>query len=135
MRQSYLLYHWMITLLIGPLTSQALQFIFGKSPHQVVGLLEVYPISLLFSLIFSLPTFCIYVLCFYFLLKNNIHWAISKFVLIVISALGVFITMSIIKGSMSQEIAIAYSITSILAGLLLKLKSENSYSHTHQYEK
>ena len=126
MRRTYVIGHWVLTLLIAPFTSQAIEYIYGTSPHQVVGLLEVYPITLLFSIVFSLPTFSIYLACFYFLSKQNVNFAVSKFILIVISVLGIFITQTIIKGSMSHDIIIAYSVTSIILGLVLRLKESKT---------
>jgi hypothetical protein len=122
MKRAYVIGHWALTLLIAPFTSQAIDYFYGTNPHQVVGLLEVYPISLLFSIAFSLPTFLIYLTCFYFLSKRNVNLVVAKLMLIVISVLGIFITQTIIKGSMSNDIIIAYSITSIIVGLILKLK-------------
>jgi hypothetical protein len=122
MRRTYVIGHWVLTLLIAPFTSQAIEYIYGTNPHQIVGLLEVYPITLLFSIAFSLPTFFIYLTCFYFLSKQDINFAVSKFILIAISVLGIFITQTIIKGSMSKDIIIAYSVTAIIVGLLLRLK-------------
>ena len=122
MKKSYLIGHWVLTLLIAPFTSQAIQYIWGTNPHQVVGLLEVYPITLLFSIAFSIPAFLIYLTCFYFLSKQDINFAMSKSILITVSILGIFITQTIIKGSMSQDIIIAYSVTAFIVGLVLRLK-------------
>ena len=110
MRRIYIIVHWALTLLIAPFISQAIDYIFGTNPHQVVGLLEVYPITLLFSIAFSIPTFLIYLTCFYFLSKQEVNSIVSKFILIAVSVLGIFITQTIIKGSMSQDIIIAYSV-------------------------
>jgi hypothetical protein len=122
MKRAYVIGHWVLTLLIAPFTSQAIEYIYGKNPHQVVGLLEVYPITLLFSIAFSIPTFLIYLTCFYFLSKQGVNFAVSKFILIAISVLGIFITQTIIKGTMSKDIIIAYSVTAIIVGLVLRLK-------------
>ena len=122
MKRAYVIGHWVLTLLIAPFTSQAIQYIWGTNPHQVVGLLEVYPITLLFSIAFSIPTFLIYLTCFYFLSKQDINFAMSKSILITVSILGIFITQTIIKGSMSQDIIIAYSVTAFIVGLVLRLK-------------
>ena len=122
MRRTYIIGHWALTLLIAPFTSQAIEYIYGTNPHQVVGLLEAYPITVLFSIAFSLPTFLIYLAFFYFLSKQDVNFAVSKFILIIISVLGIFITQTIIKGSMSRDIIIAYSVTSIIVGLVLRLK-------------
>jgi hypothetical protein len=122
MRRTYVIGDWVLTLLLAPFTSQVIQYIWGTNPHQVVGLLEVYPITLLFSIAFSLPTFLIYLTCFYFLSRRDLNFAVSKLILIAVSVLGIFITQTIIKGSMSQDIIVAYSITAIIVGLILKLK-------------
>lgn len=129
MRRTYLLGHWGLTLLFAPFTSQALQYIFLPNPYQISGLVEVYPIALAFSIAFSLPTFLIYLTCFYFLSKHEINPTISKLILIAISVIGVYITMTILKGSMSQDIAIAYSLTALMVGLLLKLKTNKKLSY------
>lgn len=122
MRGTFVIGHWALTLLIAPFTSQAIQYFFGTNPHQIFALLEVYPITLIFSIVFSLPTFLTYLICFYFLSKHNLNWTIAKFILIAISVIGVYITTAMIKGSMSQDIAIAYALTAFIVGLLLKLK-------------
>jgi hypothetical protein len=126
MRRAFVIGHWVLTLLTAPFTSQAIEYIYGTNPHQVVGLLEVYPITVLFSIAFSLPTLLIYLACFYFLSKGNVDFVVAKLVLIVISVLGILITQTIIKGSMSNDIIIAYSVTSIIVGVLLKLKEANT---------
>lgn len=123
MRRAYVIGHWVLTLLLAPFTSQAMQYIRGTNPHQVVGLLEVYPITLLFSIAFSLPTFLVYLTCFYFLSKQDINLSIAKVILISVSVLGIYITQTIIKGSMSQDIIIAYSATAVIVGLILRLRN------------
>ncbi|CAN5761095.1 hypothetical protein BH11BAC3_BH11BAC3_13080 [soil metagenome] len=121
MKRTFIIAHWALTLLISPFTSQAIDYFNGSNPHQVVGLLEVYPITLLFSVIFSLPTFLVYLTCFYFLLKSKVNYVASKFILIAVSVIGIFITQTIIKGSMSKDIIIAYSVTAFTVGLVLTL--------------
>ncbi|MEJ8819059.1 hypothetical protein [Lacibacter sp. H407] len=125
MRRTYIFLHWGLTLLLAPFTSQAILYIWGTNPRQVVGLLEVYPITLIFSILFSLPTFIVYLTSFYILSKYNISSTISKLILVGIAVLGVFVTMTIIKGSMSQDITIAYCLTAFVVGLSLKLKTVN----------
>jgi len=122
MRRTYIIGHWSLTLLLAPLTSQVIQYIWGTNPHQIVALLEVYPITLLFSIVFSLPTFLIYLTCFYLLSKWDINIILSKLVLISISVLGIYITQTIIKGTMSQDIIVSYSVTAVVVGLILRLR-------------
>jgi hypothetical protein len=122
MKRRYVIEHWALTLLLAPFISQAIGYFYGTDPHQVVGLLEVYPITLIFSMAFSLPTFFVYLTCFYFLSKRNAGFAVSKLILIAVSVLGIFTTQTIIKGSMSQDIIVAYSISSIIVGLMLRIR-------------
>jgi hypothetical protein len=122
MKKAYVIGHWGLTLLLAPFTSQAIQYIQGANPHQIVGLFEVYPIATLFSIAFSLPAFLVYVTFFYFLSKQDINYAISKVILIAVSVLGIYITQTIIKGSMSKDIIIAYSVTAIVVGLILRIR-------------
>jgi hypothetical protein len=126
MRSTFVIGHWVFTLLFAPLTSQVIGYFFGTDPHQVVGLLEVYPIVLVFSIVFSIPTLLIYLTGFYFLSKKDVNILVSKFVLIAVSVLGIFITQTIIKGSMSRDIIIAYAVTSVIVGLVLKLRDVSS---------
>ncbi|WP_395044685.1 hypothetical protein [Flavobacterium sp.] len=121
MNWSYLFKHWFSTLLIGPIVSQITKYIYEVNPHKIVGLFEVYPISLLFGLFFSAPTYILYALIYYYLAKNTVNLKISKIILISFAVLGVVTTTSIIKGSMMQDIAISYSIASIISGLFFKL--------------
>lgn len=123
MRQVYVIKHWVLTLFLAPLTSQAIHYTLGTNPHQIVGLLVVYPITLFFSLVFSLPTFLVYLACFNFLSKRDINFALLKVVLIAVSVLGIYITQTIIKGTMSQDIIIAYSATVIIVGLILRIRN------------
>ena len=123
MNKSYLILHWILTLAISPFTSQALDYFFGSNPHRIVGLLEVYPITFLFSIAFSLPTILIYHVLYKFLSNKKIDFRYSKLLLISISVLGITITQLVIEGSMSQEIIIAYSFTTIIVGLFLRLKA------------
>jgi len=123
MNRAYVIRHWGLTLLLAPFTAQAIQYILRANPHQVVGLLEIYPITLLFSIAFSLPTLLVDMTCFHFLSKKETNFAISKVILIAVSVLGIYITQTIINGAMSQDIIIAYAVTSIIVGLILRIRN------------
>jgi hypothetical protein len=121
MNRAYAIKHWGFTLLLAPFISQAIQYIWEISPDEVVGLLEIYPLTLLFSIIFSIPTFSFYLICLYLLSKHKINTGMSKLILITVTILGIFITQILIEGTMTKEIIIAYSVTAIITGLALRL--------------
>jgi hypothetical protein len=126
MNWNYLFKHWFSTLLLAPIVSQIIMYIYGVNPHKIVGLLEVYPISLIFGLFFSAPTYVLYALLYLYLARNTVNLKISKIILISLAVLGVITTTLIIKGSMMQDIAISYSISSIITGIFIKLNFEEN---------
>lgn len=126
MRKSYLLVHWIFTLVLAPFVSHVLQYFLLPNPHQIGSLLEVYPITLPFSIVFSIPTLIVYLGVFYLLVKKPVSIFFAKCILMSTAALGIIITMTIIGGTMmSQQMAIDYSITSLIVGLLAPLQSRH----------
>ncbi|WP_439553909.1 hypothetical protein [Flavobacterium macrobrachii] len=125
MNWSYLFKHWFGTLLIGPIIVDIIIYL---NYSKIGGLVEVYPIALIFSLIFSAPTYIIYGIIYHFLYQKNVKGLYSKIILIVLAVSGVYITTIIIKGNMMDDIAISYSISSIITGLFFKLNFNNDHN-------
>ncbi len=125
MKGSYIFGHWVLTLLLAPFTSQALYYFISPNPHQIAGLLEVYPIVLAFSIVFSLPTFVVYLAFFYFLDRNHVRILLTKLILISIAVIGIYVTMTIMKGSMTNDIIAAYTLTALVVGIILRLKKKS----------
>lgn len=118
MNWSYLFKHWIGTIFISPFVLE-LFCIFNQNMN---GLIDVYPITIIFSLIFSTPTHVIYGFLYYFLRKKNINLKLSKFILILFYAIGIIISFALIFGIDEVELISAYLFTSIFIGLLFKLK-------------
>jgi len=119
---NFVIGHWVFTLLFAPFIAQAIEYIFGKKPHQIADLLELYPITLLFSIFFSLPTVIIYLIIFLLLSRLKVKSILAKSVLIAISVIGIYITQMQVGGSMTWEIITSFSVSSIIIGLFLKYK-------------
>ncbi len=128
MKWNYAFLHWLLTLLLAPLTSQLLHYLFIKNSHQIVGLAEVYPITFIFSFIFSLPTLCFYILIFNYLQKVKISINQKKLILVVYTITGITLTMLFLKGCMTFDIIAAYTTTAFVVGMILPLKPK-SVSH------
>lgn len=118
----YLFKHWGFTLLLGPIVSEISMYITISQPNKIVGLLEVYPIAIIFSLLFSSPTYILYAFLYYYLARTSINLNFAKVILISFAVIGVISTTLIIKGSIMKDIAISYSVASIITGIFLKLK-------------
>lgn len=118
----YLIPHWAITLLIAPFLVQLLMYATRNNAHQIVGLLEIYPLTLLFSFIFSIPTYIICGIADYLYLKRNLNTKVIKIRLISIVLIGILITLLSIFKVKESEIILGYFLTSLLAGITLKLK-------------
>jgi hypothetical protein len=97
-----------------------------SQPNKIVGLLEVYPIAIIFSLLFSIPTYILYAFLYYYLARTSINLNFAKVILISFVVIGVISTTLIIKGSIMKDIAISYSIASIITGIFLTLKFEEN---------
>lgn len=119
---AYAFGHWGLTLILSPFISYLIEHIWKNNLHQMVGLVEAYPLTFLLSIFFSFPTFIVYVICFYFLCKYNVKWMKAKAVLIIIAVLGVNITFSFLDWIIGPQLIVAYSLTTTIVGLLLNLK-------------
>lgn len=118
---SYFFKHWIFNLLMGPVISQIIAFIPVLGFNLSFGLLEFYPIVFIMSLIFSIPTYIIYAFVYYYFSSKDLPNFFSKPILILITVIGVLITTAFIGGTLSHFIAISYSISSIISGLLFNL--------------
>ncbi|MEK6495461.1 MULTISPECIES: hypothetical protein [Myroides] len=123
---NYLLKHWASTLLIAPFIVQILMYISKNNAHQIVGLLEVYPITLIVSVVFSLPTYVIYGIIDYFAIKNSVSEKTNKYILICTALVGILFTFLILFKTNQLEIILGYGITSVFFGIILKLSGNNT---------
>lgn len=115
---SYLFKHWIGTIFISPFVFD-LFYVFNQN---INGLVDVYPITIIFSLIFSTPTHVIYGFLYYFLEKKNVNLKLSKIILVLFYAFGIIISFTLIYGINEIELISAYLFTSIFFGLSFKLK-------------
>ncbi len=120
MKNSYLLKHWMYTNLLGPFISQIIMYFYDLNPNKIVGLLEVYPVSLIFSLFFSAPTYILCGFCFAYL-KKKMSILMLKIIFIPFIVLGVICTANLIGGKMTTDIIASYSTAAIFTGILTKI--------------
>ena len=119
---SYVLRHCFSTLLLAPSVAQGLLYLTRQNTHQVVGLVEVYPITLLVSIVFSFPTYLVYGVADYYLKKQGIPNKIIKWILIGIALIGIILTFSLLFRMQQIEIMIGYALTSLFFGLIYQLK-------------
>ena len=121
MNRFYPYKHWLTTLIIAPFIPAITNLFYKPENTLVVSLLDVYPITFLFSIVFSLPTFAIYYFVFNILSRKNQSILLAKVILIALTVLGISITQLLIKGSMSFTIIYSYSIAAIICGVIWKL--------------
>ena len=122
MNRNYSFKHWLTTLFFAPFLLTLYELLFNPIKGQMVGLLEVYPVTLVFSLFFSLPTFIIYYFVFLHLIKKHTNPALTKLILISFTVFGIVTTETLIGGSSSMTFIFSYSLSAIITGILLKIK-------------
>jgi surface polysaccharide O-acyltransferase-like enzyme len=130
MNFSYLFKHWFATLTLAPIISEIINLLFIPNSNKIVGLLEVYPIAVIFGFIFSIPTYIIYFLVYYLLGSKNINIKTSKLILITLAVIGIIISFSITFNNREPEITIAYILSSIISGIIFKLNFKNDHNKT-----
>ncbi len=120
MNWSYLFKHWFGTLIISPFVYELFNLMKVNS-NRVIGLVEIYPITFIFSLIFSIPTYIIYGFIYYFLARNGVSIMKSKIILLLLTVLSIFITFHVVFNARELTISISYAITSTILGIYFKL--------------
>ncbi|NGF55390.1 hypothetical protein G5B00_02595 [Parapedobacter sp. SGR-10] len=119
---SYILKHWGCTLILAPILSQLFkEFGFGN-PHEVIGLLEVMPITLAISLTLSLPTLFIYTFAYHILVRYDFKIKWIKLILIAWTIIGISITLGWLGGLLMDEIPLCYSIAAVVSGIMIRMK-------------
>lgn len=108
MNFSYLFKHWFATLTLAPIISEIINLLFIPNSNKIVGLLEVYPITVIFGFIFSIPTYIICFLVYYFLGSKNINIKTSKLILITLAVIGIIVSFSITFNNREPQTTIAY---------------------------
>ena len=121
MNPSFPFYHWFATLLLGPLLLALYEYSVSPPGDTV----DMYVITLIFSILLSLPALGCYCVVFYLLNSYKIQIPIAKIILLIFVVIGIIITFQIIDGSLVFEFGVAYSIASIITGLILKLKKNS----------
>ncbi|SEH77031.1 hypothetical protein SAMN02927937_01334 [Paenimyroides aquimaris] len=121
MQWSYLFKHWFATLLIAPFLTDLLFYI-DPNNHKIGGFVEVYPIIIWLSFLFSIPTYAVYSIVFYYLKKKQFSLIFSKRILIAISVVGIFITFTLIFPDIYFPATLAYMLTSLVTGIFFKLE-------------
>lgn len=122
MKWSYILKHWGSTLLLGTTILTLVSGLKFLSPSEIGNALAWFTIYLVFSIIYSIPTLIIYLLVFYGLINRNIDSKWIKLILISVTIAGITLTTSLIDSDKLESLTIYYSLSSVVAGVLLKFE-------------
>ncbi len=134
MNWSYLLKHWFSTLLIAPIISDIINYFF-KDTHTLFNLTSVYPITVIFGLFFSLPTYIILGITYYILDKKSVKPLYIKPILLSFCTIGIIISFYIIFNNREENIALAYLVTSIFFGFIYKISKNDSNKNYHNNQR
>ena len=134
MNWSYLLKHWFSTLLFAPIISDIINYFF-KDTHTLFNLTSVYPITVIFGLFFSLPTYIILGITYYILDKKSVKPLYIKPILLSFCTIGIIISFYIIFNNREENIALAYLVTSIFFGFIYKISKNDSNKNYHNNQR
>ena len=115
----YTLQSWLVSIIVvGPI----LMFLFNHSYHDdLFDIYDLLSLSIVFGLIFSVPTFIVYHAFFKFLTKKLYPSLKIKVALNTVAIIGVFITFQIMNGSRATVGSAIYSGSIIIVSLIFKV--------------
>lgn len=125
MNWSYLLKHWFSTLLVAPIISDIINYFF-KDTHTLFNLTTVYPITVIFGIFFSLPTYIILGITYYILEIKSVKPFYIKPILLSFCTIGIIISFYIIFNNREENTVLAYSLTSIFFGFFYKIENNDT---------
>lgn len=92
----YLIKHWFSTLLIAPILSDVINYYYTDI-ETLFNLTTVYPITVIFGLFFSLPTYFIIGLTYYALNKKGVNSNNIKLFILIVCSIGIIISFLTIE--------------------------------------
>ena len=125
MNWSYLIKHWFSTLIVAPIISDIINY-YHTDIQTLFNLTSVYPITVLFGLFFSLPTYIIIGITYYILEKKGVKSLYIKPVLLILCSIGIILSFSIVFNNREENTVLAYSLTSIFFGLIYKIENNDT---------
>lgn len=121
MRRIYIVYHWALTLIFAPIIVKCIDYLFNLEPS-IVGNLSIYPVTFVFSIVFSLPTLVVYTAWFFFIRRHHKSVLFVKTSLILIAVLGIIIMFKITNLNLEKSTVTGYCIAAVITGFLERLK-------------
>lgn len=122
MNLEYPIKHWLTSLTLGPLIMIIYDMVDNSKLMNDAG--GIFFLFLVFGLLFSLPLLVLYALTYNFLTKNIKSNLMIKVILNLLGVLGIVITFSLIKGSMTVMASVFYSIGLIIASLFYNIRTK-----------
>lgn len=120
MSRNYILGHWIITLLSGPIILILINQLFNSSFGSILGFFQIYPLMIIMGFMFSIPTYLLLIFIFMFIEEKSIKNSYIKIFFTLTVVIGIWITTAIIGGTISDNIAISYTIAAIIIGFFFK---------------
>jgi hypothetical protein len=130
MNSSYLIKHWFSALLIAPILSDIINYYYTDI-QTLFNLTSVYPITLIFGLFFSLPTYIILGITYYILEKKGVKPLYIKPILLILCSIGIIITFYIVFNKREENTVLAYLLTSIFFGMIYKIENNDTNKNQH----
>lgn len=120
MNYTYIIRHWILTLLSGPIIFILISQLSNPSYRNVLSFFEIYPIMIIMGFMFSTPTYLLLIFIFMFIEEKSIKNLYKKIFFILTVIIGIWTTTTILGGTLSDNIAISYTIGACIFGLILK---------------
>lgn len=124
MDRSYLFKQWLTTLIFAPFLPTIYDLFIHPTEGESFGLLDLYPVILIFSFVLSIPTLIVCYFVFSYLIQLKANAVLTKLTLITLTIIGITITLLTIGGNMAITLIYSFSLSSIITGTLIRIKSK-----------
>ena len=124
MSNKYVLKLWLITIVCGPIIFIILES-FRKGRNQVIGLLELIPILIIFSVIFSIPSLIAALLLKKVFSNFDMPIWVWKSSVALSTIIGIVLTLTFIGGPLIPTLTLAYCISLFSSAIVLEIISKN----------
>ena len=118
----YILKTWFIILFISPLLTDLIITLSRENSSKIGGLVDVFPITLMVSFIFSSPTFILLFLTDYIMTRKENDIRDIKFTLVSLLTIGTISSFMIFLGTKDFEITFSYTLIALLSSTFFKLE-------------
>ena len=123
MNIKYLIGLWILTTLLAPFVFSGYELLF-EVPGKVISPIEIYPVMIIFTALFSLPT----VISAIVIIKLNKNFGLKnmtlKILIWILWLTGIVLSLQLLGGSIIPALTISFIAAAIISVLIIEIRTK-----------